>query len=59
MSVDDCLYNVCGQDGEETSHGTKVRSFLNLRLSCEDRLPKAVCVTCVTNLDYCIQFVDR
>ena len=30
-----------------------------MELSPGDRLPKAVCVTCVTNLDYCIQFVDR
>ena len=53
--------NVCSQDGGvgETSHSTKLRNFLNMELSPGDRLPKAVCVTCVTNLDYCIQFVDR
>lgn len=49
------------EDGEagETTHSTKLRSFLNMELNPGDRLPKAVCVTCVTNLDYCIQFVDR
>ena len=44
---------------EETGHAAKLRTFLNFSVSSEDRLPKTVCVTCVTNLDYCIQFVDR
>ena len=61
------LYVICifqeasdGNGGKtETSNATKLRNFLNFSLSVEDRLPKAVCVQCVTNLDYCIQFVDR
>ena len=49
------------EEGEtpETGHATKLRTFLNFSVSSDDRLPKTVCVTCVTNLDYCIQFVDR
>ena len=48
-----------GQGKEETSHATKIRTFLNFSMASGDRLPKKVCVQCVTNLDYCIQFVDR
>ena len=49
------------EEGEtpETGHAAKLRTFLNFSVSSDDRLPKTVCVTCVTNLDYCIQFVDR
>lgn len=43
----------------ETSHATRIRTFLNFSMASDDRLPKKVCVQCVTNLDYCIQFVDR
>ena len=43
----------------ETANAAKIRSFLNFSVGSDDRLPKKVCVQCVTNLDYCIQFVDR
>ena len=36
-----------------------LRNFLGFGLSREDRLPKQVCVQCINNLDYCVQFVDR
>ena len=40
-------------------HIVSARNFLGFGLSWEDRLPKQVCVQCVNNLDYCVQFVDR
>ena len=43
----------------ETNNVAKLRNFLQFSISAEDRLPKSVCVQCITNLDYCIQFVDR
>jgi len=43
----------------ETPNCGKLRSFLGFGVSCEDRLPKQVCVQCVSNLDYCVQFVDK
>lgn len=43
----------------ETTNGVKLRHFLNFSISPLDRLPKQVCVTCISNLDYCIQFVDK
>jgi len=43
----------------ETPNGTKLRNFLSFNITCEDRLPKQVCVQCISNLDYCIQFVDK
>ena len=55
------IYSQDSNDGNngggktETSNATKLRNFLNFSLSLEDRLPKGVCVQCVTNLDYCIQ----
>eukprot|EP00090_Calanus_glacialis_P010471 TRINITY_DN18862_c0_g1_i1.p1 TRINITY_DN18862_c0_g1~~TRINITY_DN18862_c0_g1_i1.p1 ORF type:complete len:561 (-),score=106.20 TRINITY_DN18862_c0_g1_i1:127-1809(-) len=43
----------------ETPNGAKLRNFLSFSITCEDRLPKQVCVQCISNLDYCIQFVDK
>eukprot|EP00092_Neocalanus_flemingeri_P024101 GFUD01026147.1.p1 GENE.GFUD01026147.1~~GFUD01026147.1.p1 ORF type:complete len:564 (-),score=135.91 GFUD01026147.1:157-1848(-) len=43
----------------ETPNGTKLRNFLSFNITCEDRLPKQVCVQCISNLDYCVQFVDK
>jgi len=43
----------------ETPNGTKLRNFLSFTITPEDRLPKQVCAQCVSNLDYCIQFVDK
>jgi len=43
----------------ETSNGSKLRNFLSFNITSEDRLPKQVCVQCISNLDYCIQFVDK
>ena len=43
----------------ETPNGTKLRNFLSFTITPEDRLPKQVCAQCISNLDYCIQFVDK
>lgn len=37
----------------------KLTSFLSFNVSPIDRLPKQVCVSCVSNIDFCIQFVDK
>ena len=37
----------------------KLRQFVNLPVEKFDKLPKKVCQSCVVNLDFCIQFVDR
>jgi len=43
----------------ETPNGAKLRNFLSFNIRPEDRLPKQVCAQCISNLDYCIQFVDK
>ena len=53
------LYAENGNGRTETNNVAKLRNFLQFNISVEDRLPKSVCVQCITNLDYCIQFVDR
>ena len=37
----------------------KLKQFVNLSVDPFDRLPSKVCQSCVVNLDFCIQFVDR
>jgi len=37
----------------------KLKQFVNLTVDPYDRLPPKVCQSCVVNLDFCIQFVDR
>merc|ERR1719219_2759203 len=37
----------------------KLKQFVNLNVDPFDRLPPKVCQSCVVNLDFCIQFVDR
>lgn len=37
----------------------KLKQFVNLNVDPFDRLPSKVCQSCVVNLDFCIQFVDR
>ena len=53
------LYAETNTGRSETNNVAKLRNFLQFNISAEDRLPKSVCVQCITNLDYCIQFVDR
>lgn len=49
-----------GEDEKsETANCDKIRNFLGFEVSYEDRLPKQVCVQCINNLDYCVQFVDK
>jgi len=37
----------------------KLKQFVNLNVDPYDQLPQKVCQSCVVNLDFCIQFVDR
>ncbi len=48
-------------DSQEKAHMVteKLRQFVNLDVNPADTLPHQVCQSCVINLDFCIQFVDR
>ena len=37
----------------------KLKQFVNLTVDPYDLLPPKVCQSCVVNLDFCIQFIDR
>lgn len=47
--------------GDQRDNGLllKLTNFLSFNVSPIDRLPKQVCVNCISNLDFCIQFVDK
>lgn len=59
MVRQDHLLKLFDDNRVETQNTGKLRHFLNFVISPVDRLPKHVCVTCISNLDYCIQFVDK